>query len=550
MPLCFQDCKVNGITHNTRLLGCSYLSPLVIPNPFTATIALRNDDEFIIVANGQFWEHVSYDEAVEEIYEIGNPIVAAKHLQDLAQGYGARENIAILVIRLNTDTGPSLGRLRPTNREMSIDDVEAAMQHEAMKVRRAMLVSRKNSNVKSLPKEKLPNRQKAEIKSCFSDETKSGQFLSFKPQNLQQPQTPLGHQPSENGVQKSAKHSVDGFAQYNESQNMEEYVKNTVEIEKPSGAWKKSGGGASVFSGSSATADSTVQQSKPTLRQRFIKKNEWDSMAMKRSPVSAKDDMLPSPVLSMSSPPTDSIEKNSLLTGRLFMPGDDKVLPQDETLDNDVFPQSHSSSLFRATSDHPSPNPAYSCISDVKEVDAINMTARSSGQMKVHGSVANAADMLEKAAPLQTDLQNCSWFSPKLKTNNQLLKKPALESYKKFVADDLPLSFKSGHIVDEALTADYQPRSRKPVMSSAYFNAVSHLSDLRPSDALPREDFSTVNGSVEANLYQKVTKVVEHPLGVLCKAGNQFKMSANSDEFEELEILEDGQTKMIEIARL
>ena len=56
--------------------------------------------------------YLSYDEAVEAVYEIGNPVVAAKKLQDLAQGYGSKENIGILVVRLNTDRGPSLARLR------------------------------------------------------------------------------------------------------------------------------------------------------------------------------------------------------------------------------------------------------------------------------------------------------------------------------------------------------------------------------------------------------------------------------------------------------
>ena len=45
------------------------------------------------------WKFVGYEEAVEEVYDIGNPSVAAKHLQDRAQGYGSKENIAVLVIR-------------------------------------------------------------------------------------------------------------------------------------------------------------------------------------------------------------------------------------------------------------------------------------------------------------------------------------------------------------------------------------------------------------------------------------------------------------------
>ena len=55
---------------------------------------------------------MTYGEAVEEVYDIGNPVVAAKKLQDLAQGYGSKENVGVLVVRLNTDRGPSLGRLR------------------------------------------------------------------------------------------------------------------------------------------------------------------------------------------------------------------------------------------------------------------------------------------------------------------------------------------------------------------------------------------------------------------------------------------------------
>ena len=41
---------------------------------------------------------MSHSEAVEEIYDIGNPVVAAKKLQDLAQGYGSKENVGVLVV--------------------------------------------------------------------------------------------------------------------------------------------------------------------------------------------------------------------------------------------------------------------------------------------------------------------------------------------------------------------------------------------------------------------------------------------------------------------
>ncbi len=71
----------------------------MIPDPYTTTVALRHDDEFIVIGNRGLWKFISYAEVVEEIYDIGNPVVASKHLQDLAQSYGSRENIAVLVIR-------------------------------------------------------------------------------------------------------------------------------------------------------------------------------------------------------------------------------------------------------------------------------------------------------------------------------------------------------------------------------------------------------------------------------------------------------------------
>ena len=48
-----------------------------------------------------YYRFVSHKEAVEEIQYIANPVVAAKRLQDLAQGYGCKENVSVLVIQFN-----------------------------------------------------------------------------------------------------------------------------------------------------------------------------------------------------------------------------------------------------------------------------------------------------------------------------------------------------------------------------------------------------------------------------------------------------------------
>ena len=57
--LCLKDNKVNGTTRTTRCVGNSYLHPHVIADPYTATVALRHDDEFVIIANRGLWRSVT-----------------------------------------------------------------------------------------------------------------------------------------------------------------------------------------------------------------------------------------------------------------------------------------------------------------------------------------------------------------------------------------------------------------------------------------------------------------------------------------------------------
>lgn len=87
---------MNGATRCTRLLGCSYLHPHVIPDPHVNSVYLSNDDEFVVIANATFWSHVTPDEAVAEIRDIISPVAAAKRLQDLAQvsSYSSSTSIA------------------------------------------------------------------------------------------------------------------------------------------------------------------------------------------------------------------------------------------------------------------------------------------------------------------------------------------------------------------------------------------------------------------------------------------------------------------------
>jgi serine/threonine protein phosphatase PrpC len=48
-----------------------------------------------------FSKHLSHEEAVRCIRSIHNPVLASKKLVDMAQSYGAKENLAVLIVRFN-----------------------------------------------------------------------------------------------------------------------------------------------------------------------------------------------------------------------------------------------------------------------------------------------------------------------------------------------------------------------------------------------------------------------------------------------------------------
>ncbi|RLU18152.1 hypothetical protein DMN91_010395 [Ooceraea biroi] len=96
-------------------LGNAAMFPFVVPDPVFEEVTLEDDDEFIIVANRRLWEVLSVQEAVREARAEASPVLAAKRLQDLAQAYGAEDNLSIVVVRL---TGPSPGDMDQLMREL------------------------------------------------------------------------------------------------------------------------------------------------------------------------------------------------------------------------------------------------------------------------------------------------------------------------------------------------------------------------------------------------------------------------------------------------
>lgn len=91
---------MSGVTCCSRLLGCSYLYPWVIPKPWVRTEPLCAQDEFLILGNRALFQHLSYQEAVTTVLAVRDPRAAAKKLCTLAQSYGCKDNVGAVVVAL------------------------------------------------------------------------------------------------------------------------------------------------------------------------------------------------------------------------------------------------------------------------------------------------------------------------------------------------------------------------------------------------------------------------------------------------------------------
>ncbi|XP_021366210.1 PH domain leucine-rich repeat-containing protein phosphatase 2-like isoform X2 [Mizuhopecten yessoensis] len=186
-----EDGRVSGVTFNTRLLGCTYLYPHVLPDPHLASINLRQDDQLIIIANNGLWKYMSYQEAVDEIIDIPDPVRAAKRLQDLAQGYGSKESIGVLVIRLLLSDAE---RLRMKNileeqfkyeqellSEIAKRDAARDAERRKRKARKAQEEDAVPMDIFKLRETKRPNRKQiTEVFNMNDGSEESGEYVSLK----------------------------------------------------------------------------------------------------------------------------------------------------------------------------------------------------------------------------------------------------------------------------------------------------------------------------------------------------------------------------------
>ncbi|XP_038206413.1 protein phosphatase PHLPP-like protein isoform X1 [Zerene cesonia] len=89
-------------SENNKRLGYSTRYPNSVPDPDVIQTVIKEDDEFLILANGKFWSAVTVDAAINEVRAERNPVLAAKRLQDLAQSYGTEDCISVVIVRFDT----------------------------------------------------------------------------------------------------------------------------------------------------------------------------------------------------------------------------------------------------------------------------------------------------------------------------------------------------------------------------------------------------------------------------------------------------------------
>ncbi|CAG9798069.1 unnamed protein product [Chironomus riparius] len=117
--------RQNGIlkltvgTSKTKI-GCSYNFPNTIPDPECNEIILGDNDEYLVVANKKLWDVLTPHDVANEIRKEDNVLLASKRLQDVAQSFGAEENLSIIVVKFNnlgTDIDFLMRELRHTIRK-------------------------------------------------------------------------------------------------------------------------------------------------------------------------------------------------------------------------------------------------------------------------------------------------------------------------------------------------------------------------------------------------------------------------------------------------
>ena len=94
----------------SRLVGCYYLHPHVIPLPTTLSVSLQPTADYIVMGNNGLWRYITHNQILQVVRSLREPSLAAKKLGDLATAAGCQLDVSVLVIKLDLP-----GKSNPTN---------------------------------------------------------------------------------------------------------------------------------------------------------------------------------------------------------------------------------------------------------------------------------------------------------------------------------------------------------------------------------------------------------------------------------------------------
>ncbi|KAM8715621.1 hypothetical protein ACLKA7_002640 [Drosophila subpalustris] len=91
-----------------------------LSDPELLEVTLSNDDEYLVLGNDQLWSVMDIGRAAREIRKEENALLAAKRLLEIAQSFGATDNLSVIVVRfshLSTDVDHLIRELKQSVRK-------------------------------------------------------------------------------------------------------------------------------------------------------------------------------------------------------------------------------------------------------------------------------------------------------------------------------------------------------------------------------------------------------------------------------------------------
>ncbi|KAF8870771.1 hypothetical protein BD779DRAFT_1680837 [Infundibulicybe gibba] len=122
----------------SRAFGLLHLFPAITPRPSIREWNLTESDEFLIIANHQFWDCVTYQVAVDIVQgEIDDLRVATQKLLEMALGFRAKAGVCVMVVAISelyeaALPSPATVEIGPRKRHPRMGGTSAPTGHAAV----------------------------------------------------------------------------------------------------------------------------------------------------------------------------------------------------------------------------------------------------------------------------------------------------------------------------------------------------------------------------------------------------------------------------------